>query len=111
MSVAPGIGGGAAGKVVGMDQRHVWRGVGIATGLVAGLATRWLLVKVWTRVEGDEPPGNPAAPGTTWPAAITWALASGAALAIARLVAQRGAAEAWKTATGSYPEGLEESRA
>ncbi len=67
-----------------MDQRHVWRGVGIATGLAAGLATRWLLVKVWTRVEGDEPPGNPAAPG---------------------------AAEAWKTATGSYPEGLEESRA
>ena len=77
----------------------------------AGAATRWLLVGCGPTVEGEEPPGNPAAPGTTWPAALTWALASGAALAVARLVAQRGAAEAWKTATGSYPAGLEESTA
>ncbi|MGZ4786202.1 MAG: DUF4235 domain-containing protein, partial [Acidimicrobiales bacterium] len=77
-----------------MDQRQVWRGVGLASGLAAGMATRAVLVKLWTAVRGDEPPGNPAAPGTTWPAAITWALASGAALAVARLVAQRGAAEA-----------------
>ena len=92
-----------------MDERQMWRVVGIATGLVAGLATRRLLVMAWTAVQGDEPPGNPASPGTTWPAAITWALASGAALAVARLVAQRGAAEAWRTATGSYPAGLEET--
>ena len=94
-----------------MDQRQVWRGVGLASGLAAGMTTRWVLVRVWTAVEGDEPPGNPAAPGTSWPAALTWALASGAALAVARLVAQRGAAEAWKTATGTYPAGLDEVRA
>ena len=105
-----GISSCTSGKVVLMDQRQVWRGVGIATGLAAGVTTRWLLVRLWRAVEGDEPPGNPAAPGTTWPAALIWALASGAALAVARLVAQRGAAEAWKAATGSYPAGLEESR-
>ncbi len=88
-----------------MDQRQVWRVVGLATGLLTGVATRWVLVRVWTAVEGDDPPGNPAAPGTSWPAALTWTLASGIALAVARLVAQRGAAEAWKTATGSYPGG------
>jgi len=84
-----------------MDQRQVWRAVGLASGVAAGMATRWLLVKVWTSVDGEEPPGNPAAPGTSWPAALTWALASGAALAVARLVAQRGAAEAWRSATGA----------
>jgi len=93
-----------------MDQRQVWRGVGLVSGLAAGAVTRWALVKLWTTVDGDEPPGIPAAPGTTWPAALAWALASGAALAVARLVAQRGAAEAWKTATGTYPAGLDESR-
>lgn len=36
-----------------------------------------------------------------------WAVASGVAMAVTRLVAQRGAAEAWKAKTGSYPAGLE----
>ena len=31
----------------------------------------------------------------------------GVAMAVARVVAQRGAAEAWKASTGSYPPGLE----
>ncbi len=35
------------------------------------------------------------------------AAACGVAIAVARLVAQRAAAEAWKKATGAYPEGLE----
>jgi hypothetical protein len=38
---------------------------------------------------------------------LAWAAACGVAIAVARLVAQRGAAEAWKKATGSYPAGLE----
>ena len=36
-----------------------------------------------------------------------WAAASGVAMAVTRLVAQRGAAEAWRARTGSYPAGLE----
>ena len=35
----------------------------------------------------------------------------GAAMAVARLLTQRGAAEAFKMASGHYPEGLEEVRA
>jgi Protein of unknown function (DUF4235) len=93
-----------------MDQRQVWRVVGVVSGVAAGAATRWLLTQAWQAVEGEEPPGNPASPRTSWSTALIWSVASGAALAIARLVAQRGAAEAWKTATGSYPDGLEETR-
>ena len=36
-----------------------------------------------------------------------WSVASGVALGLARLVAQRGAAEAWHAATGSYPDDME----
>ncbi len=93
-----------------MDQRQVWKLVGIGSGVAAGAVTRVVLERVWQAVQGEEPPGNPASARTNWAPALIWAIASGAALAIARLVAQRGAAEAWKTATGSYPAGLEETR-
>jgi hypothetical protein len=39
---------------------------------------------------------------------VTWAIATGAALGVARLVAMRGAAQAWKRTTGSLPPGVEE---
>lgn len=35
------------------------------------------------------------------------AASSGVAMAVTRLVAQRGAAEAWKKEMGTYPPGLE----
>ena len=44
---------------------------------------------------------------TTWAEAIAWSIASGVALGLARLIAQRGAAEAWRKATGAYPEDME----
>lgn len=57
---------------------------------------------------GREPAHQPGFAQPTWSEAIGWAAASGVALAVARLVAQRGAAEAWRAKTGRYPEGLEE---
>lgn len=77
------------------------------SGAAAGAATRAALHAGWRRTKGGEPPANPASPGTRWSEALTWAAASGVAMAVTRLVAQRGAAEAWKASTGSYPEGLE----
>ena len=86
------------------QQQVMWRVVGLATGLIAGEITRWALTIVWERVRGDEPPRDPGAPGTDRGAALRWALASGAAVAVSQLVARRLSAEAWRAATGSYPE-------
>ena len=86
----------------------MWKVVGIASGVAAGMGTRKVLRAGWRRTKGGDPPTNPAAPSTTWSEALGWAVASGVALAVAKLVAQRGAAEAWKAATGSYPKELEE---
>ncbi len=90
-------------------EKVVWRAVGIVSGLVAVTVTRKVLTTVWKQVEGDDPPTNPGQPGTNWAEALTWAIASGAALAVSSLLARRGAAEAWKAATGSYPEGSDQS--
>jgi hypothetical protein len=78
--------------------------------MVAGLATRAVLIRAWRATRHEDPPGNPAAQDTAWSSAIVWALASGTALAMARLLAQRSAAATWKSVTGEYPEGLEELR-
>ena len=89
------------------DKRVMWKILGTVTGILSGMATRTLLKTGWKKVRGGDPPTNPAAPGTSWKEALTWAAASGVAMAVTRLVAQRGAAEAWKAELGSYPPGLE----
>ena len=91
-----------------MDDRGIlWKIVALASGATAGAATRAVLHFGWRRAKGSEPPANPASPRTSWPEALIWAAASGVAMAVTRLVAQRGAAEAWKARTGSYPAELE----
>lgn len=89
------------------DKRALWKIVGTVSGVAAGMATKALLRSLWRRVRGGDPPTNPAAPGTSWREALLWAASSGVAMAVTRLVAQRGAAEAWKAEMGTYPPGLE----
>lgn len=91
----------AAGKTV-------WKVVGGVSGLLAARASKKLLDKTWIRSTGAEPPRNPASPGTSWPQALSWAAVTGAGVAIARMVAARGAAQAWRRTTGSLPPGVDE---
>lgn len=84
----------------------LWKATGVGCGVGAGIATRMILVALWRRITGRRPPENPAGPDTTWVEALTWAAASGVTVAVMRMVAERGAAGAWKAATGSYPDAL-----
>lgn len=85
-----------------------WKALALTSGLAAGTVTKTVLNKGWKRATGDDPPRNPAAPGTTWKQAFAWAAASGTALGVAKVVATQGAAKAWTKTTGSLPPGLEE---
>lgn len=85
-----------------------WKATALAAGGASAFLTRRVFRLAWTGVKGGEPPTNPAAPSTTWHDAIEWAVVSGVGLAVARLVAQWGAAAAWKAKTGSYPRALED---
>lgn len=81
--------------------------VGIGAGIAVRKISQKVLDKVWMRTKGSEPPAHPAAPGTPWAEALTWAVASGAAVGVTRLVAMRGTATAKAKLTGTAPEGME----
>ncbi|MCW2776850.1 MAG: hypothetical protein JWN17_575 [Frankiales bacterium] len=81
--------------------------VGIATGVVVRKVADKAVSSAWRRTRHTEPPADPAAPGTPWGDALSWAVASGVAMAVARLLATRGTATAKLKLTGKAPEGLE----
>jgi hypothetical protein len=85
-----------------------WKLFGTAAAIFAGIAARKALVTTWTKTTGKNPPANPAAPGTSWPEAMAWAVASGAAMGMARMLATRKAAGYWQRSTGHLPPGMEE---
>lgn len=93
---------GAAGKIG-------WKIVALAFAVPTGIAMRKALDAAWRAAKHDDPPRNPAAPGTAWTEALAWAAVSGVAVAAARLIAARGAAATWKSLTGSLPPGIEEA--
>jgi hypothetical protein len=80
---------------------------GIATGIAVRKVSEKALDKVWRKTRHSEPPADPAAPGTPWSDAISWAVASGIAVGVSRLVASRGMASARIKLTGHPPEGME----
>jgi hypothetical protein len=81
--------------------------VGIGTGLAVRKLSEKGLNKVWRKTKHSEPPADPASPGTPWAEALSYAVASGVAIGVARLVATRGAATAKMKLTGKAPEGME----
>ena len=81
--------------------------IGIGTGIAVRKITDKVLSGAWRRTRHQEPPADPASPGTPWAEAISWAAASGVAMGVARLLATRGAATAKMKVTGKAPEGLE----
>lgn len=76
--------------------------------MLAGVAARKVVEAGWERTTGKNPPTNPESPDTTWGEAIGWALLSGAAVGLARLVATRKAAAYYRRRTGHLPHDLEE---
>ncbi|MDQ1432614.1 MAG: hypothetical protein QOF40_3216 [Actinomycetota bacterium] len=86
----------------GMDRR-VWQGVAALAGTAAATAVRQIAVMAWKTTKHEDPPENPVAGDVRWRDALTWAIALGVGAAVARVVAQRGAAKAWERATGNPP--------
>lgn len=81
--------------------------VGIATGIAVRKLSEKGLDKVWRKTRHTEPPADPASPGTPWGDALSWAIASGVAVGVARLVATKSLATAKLKITGKTPEGME----
>ena len=81
--------------------------VGILTGIAARKVSEKVLDQIWLKTKRTSPPADPASPGTPWAEALSWAVASGIAVGVTRLVATKGVATAKMKITGKVPEGME----
>jgi hypothetical protein len=74
----------------------------VAVSIPIGIAVRKTVEKVWTATPAGRK-GAGRTGGERWADALGWAALSGAGMAIADLVARKGAEELWHTVGGSKP--------
>jgi hypothetical protein len=78
---------------------------GVASAVAAPLAER-AVAAVWRGAAGEDPPSDPAdrdGRDVAWGRALAWTALSGLAVALAQVVARRGAGALWEQVTGARP--------
>ena len=86
----------------------VWTLFGLAATVGATMAARKAMTAGWKLSTGKPPPSNPESPDVSLGEAVTWAVASGVAVGLARMFATRAAADYYRRSTGHLPANLED---
>ena len=84
----------------------VWTVFSLVSALGAAAVAKTGLDRSWTLATGRKPPENPADPDVDIREAVAWAVASGTAIGLARMLAQRRAASYYTRSTGHLPPDL-----
>jgi Protein of unknown function (DUF4235) len=84
----------------------VWTVYSLVSALGAAALAKKVMDKSWTVATGKKPPENPADPDVDIREAVAWAVASGTAVGLARMLAQRRAASYYARSTGHLPPEL-----
>lgn len=87
----------------------MWSAMALASTLGATLAARKAMTTSWKVATGKEPPQNPADPDVSIGEAVAWAVVSGVAIGVARMLASRKAANYYRRSTGHLPPNLQEA--
>ena len=82
--------------------------MGLAATVVATMAARKAMTAGWKLSTGKKPPSNPEHPDVSMGEAVAWAVASGVAVGVARMLASRKAADYYRRSTGHLPANLED---
>ncbi len=93
------------------DSSKVWTIFSTVSALGAATAAKKGLETAWKAATGKQPPANPADPDVKLREAVAWAVASGTFVALARMLAQRGAAGYFAKSTGHLPPELQKDGA
>ena len=88
------------------DSSKVWTVMSLVAALGAAAMARKGLNTSWKAATGKEPPQNPADPDVGVWEAVLWAAVSGTGVALARMFAQRRAANYYVKSTGELPPDL-----
>lgn len=84
----------------------VWTVFSMVAAVGAARGSKLALDKGWRIATGRKPPANPADPDVAMWEAVAWAAATGAAVALARMLAQRRAASYYVKSVGALPPQL-----
>ena len=82
--------------------------LGLAATVAATIAARKAMTATWKLSTGKQPPSNPEHPDVSMGEALAWAVASGVAVGVARMLASRKAADYYRRSTGHLPSNLED---
>ena len=85
----------------------IWTAFSLAAALGAAAVSKKVLNQSWRAATGKNPPANPADPDVEIWEAVAWAAVSGTAIALARMLATRKAANYYARSTGHLPPGLD----
>lgn len=88
------------------DGSKVWTVFSLVSALGAAAVAKKAIDKSWTVATGKKPPANPADPDVELWEAVSWAMLSGTVVALARMLAQRRAADYYQRSTGHLPPEL-----
>ncbi|MDQ2750136.1 MAG: DUF4235 domain-containing protein [Actinomycetota bacterium] len=83
----------------------------VAVTIPVGMATKAVVVRVWSMARPADAPRNPGEDGVKWGDAVGWASLSAAGIVVTNLVARKGAEELWRTMLGGDPPPRKLSRA
>jgi len=93
-------------KAPAEKSSKIWGVMALVSGLTAAKVTNQVLSKGWQASTGRKPPGNPADPDVEVWEAVAWSAVTGATIALARMFAQRRAANYYVKSTGHLPPQL-----
>ena len=89
------------------DGSKIWTVFSVASALIAAAVAKKALDAGWHAATGKHPPENPADPDVAMGEAVAWAVVSGTFVALARMIAQRRAANYYAKSAGHLPPQLQ----
>lgn len=89
------------------DSSKIWSAFSLVAALGAASIAKKGLDTGWKAATGKQPPANPADPDVDVWEAVAWAAASGTFIALAKMFAQRRAANYYARSTGHLPPPLQ----
>lgn len=87
----------------------IWSAVSVVAAVGAAAVAKKALDTTWRATTGKNPPANPADPEVDLWEAVAWAAVSGTAIALARMLAARKAADYYARSTGHLPPQLQKN--
>ena len=90
------------------DSSKIWTVFSLVSALGAAALAKKTADATWKVTTGKKPPENPADPDVDLPEAVAFALVTGMAVGLARMLAQRRATSYYVRSTGHLPGQLQQ---